>query len=117
MRILVSDAALAPWADPDTTVCIRVEGDSMEPALRDGDLVAVDHAQADPTDGGIFVVRTDDGLVAKRLRRASGRWEMASDNPAYDARAFCQGDRIIGRVAWVGPSRINDTYAGLEGMG
>ncbi len=96
---------LPDWARHDHMVCISVAGDSMEPALRDGDLAALDHSKNEPLDGGVFVIRTEDGLVIKRLRGRTGAWRLTSDNPRYPPRAVHAADRIIGRVAWSGPPR------------
>ena len=83
----------------------RRQRGSMEPGLRDGDLVALDHSKPDPIDGRVFVVRTDDGLVIKRLRGRPGAWTLTSDNRRYRPRPVRTADRIIGRVAWSGPPR------------
>ena len=77
----------------------------MEPTMRDGDLVALDHSFRDPADGRLFVLRTEDGLVVKRLRGEGHGWEMVSDNDAYKPRPAREDDRVIGRVAWAGPAR------------
>ena len=48
---------------------IRVQGDSMEPLLHDGDEILVDRAQRMLRDG-IHVVRLGDALMVKRLAPA-----------------------------------------------
>lgn len=97
---------LPDWARHDRMVCISVAGDSMEPALRDGDLVALDHSKDEPLDGRVFVVRTEDGVVIRRMRGRPGAWRLTSDNPRYPSRPVHATDRIIGRVAWSGPPRV-----------
>lgn len=82
---------------------IRVEGDSMEPTLADGDEILVDRDRRDVrARGGIFVVRLDGVIMVKRLHRAIGGIEVRSDNPGYAPR-ICPGDAIevIGQVAWL----------------
>ncbi len=98
-------SVLPGWARPDRLICIRAAGDSMEPGLRDGDLVALDHSKTEPIDGRVFVVRTEDGLVVKRLRGRPGAWTLTSDNRRYRPRPVRPADRIVGRVAWSGPPR------------
>ncbi len=108
VSIAVAARALASWAQPERLTCVRAAGDSMEPTIRDGDLVAVDPGRIDPLDGHLFAVRTDTGLVVKRLRRTGGRWSLTSDNPAHAPRPVAGDDRILGQVAWCGPQGRDD---------
>ncbi|MYH28702.1 MAG: hypothetical protein F4137_07550 [Acidobacteria bacterium] len=103
MSIAVATDALPTWARPERLTCVRAVGDSMEPTIRDGDLVAIDAGRTEPLDGRLFAVRTDAGLVVKRLRQAGARWLLASDNPAHEPRTVAEDDRILGEVAWSGP--------------
>lgn len=98
-------AVLPSWARAEGLICIRATGDSMEPAIHDGDLVVLDRTSAEPTDGQTFVLRTGDGLIVKRLRRRGAVWEITSDNPRYRPRGVAAEERVIGRVAWSGPRR------------
>lgn len=104
-RVRLRRSALPRWVSTRDLVCIRVSGDSMEPGIRDGDLLAIDHSRIEPTDNRKFAVATDDGLVVKRLRRAGAGWELMSDNPEQAPRNRPMGeeDRIVGQVAWNGP--------------
>ena len=104
-RVRLRRSALPRWVNTRALVCIRVSGDSMEPGIRDGDLLAIDHSRIEPTDNRKFAVSTDDGLVVKRLRRTGSGWELASDNPkqASRNRPMRRDDRIVGQVAWNGP--------------
>ena len=55
--------------------------------------------------GRIFVVRTEDGLVAKRLGKDNaGGWVLLSDNPGWETVPMRRGDEIIGEVRWSGPT-------------
>jgi len=103
VSIAVSADALASWARPGRLTCVRAAGDSMEPNIRDADLVVVDAARTDPLDGQLFAVRTDGGVVIKRLRQNRGRWLLASDNRAHPSQPVAEDDRILGQVAWCGP--------------
>ena len=83
---------------------IAVEGDSMEPTLRDGDEILVDCAPRPPRDG-IHVVRVDGALLVKRLAFGRpGLIVLISDNrPAYDPVELAPAEvEIIGRVVWKG---------------
>ena len=103
VSIAVALAALASWARPDRLTCVRAAGGSMEPTVHDGDLVAVDAGRTDPLDGQLFAVRTDTGLVIKRLRRTRGDWLLTSDNRSHPPQRVAEDDRILGQVAWCGP--------------
>ena len=104
-RVIFHRALLPAWVRAEHLVWVRATGDSMEPTMRDGDLVALDHSFRDPADGRLFVLHTEDGLVVKRLRGEGHGWEMVSDNDAYKPRPAREDDRVIGRVAWAGPAR------------
>lgn len=82
---------------------IRVEGDSMEPLLNDGDEILVDCTPR-PFRDGIHVVRLGDSLMVKRVASAGpGRIALLSQNLAYPPVEVA-GDEveIIGRVVWKG---------------
>ncbi len=101
--IELGPGALASWAQPERVTCFRVAGDSMLPTIRDGDLAAIDRGRIEPLEGQLFGVRTDEGLMVKRLRHIEGRWCLTSDNASYPPRPAEEEDRILGQVAWVGP--------------
>jgi Peptidase S24-like len=90
--------------DPAALTLIRVQGDSMVPTLMDGDDIMVEKgAAARPLKDGVYVLRMDDSLMVKRLRRlSSGNIAIVSDNPAH--RGWPDVDpalvQIIGRVVW-----------------
>lgn len=87
--------------DPAMLSAIRVEGDSMEATLRDGDEILVDRTPR-PLRDGIHVVRTGDALLVKRLDLAiPGKIALVSDNPAYRTIELAPDDvQVIGRVVW-----------------
>lgn len=83
---------------------IRVEGDSMEPTLCDGDDILVNRdARTIDRRGGVYVIRLDGLVMVKRLRVVVGGVEVVSDNPAYPVR-HCSREAVdvLGRVAWLG---------------
>lgn len=92
--------------EPANVSLIRVDGDSMQPTLSDGDDIMVDKGAAlKPLRDGIHVIRIDGSLMVKRLARApGGRLSILSDNPAYPG--WPDRDpaemQVIGRVVWVG---------------
>jgi len=94
---------------PQDLYLIHVDGESMEPTLRPGDMILIDHRTASslPRDG-IYVLRMDDTLLVKRLQRLPGSVvKVTSDNPAYepfalDLKQSAAEVGIIGRVVWCG---------------
>ncbi len=62
---------------------LEVRGDSMEPVLRDGDLVAVDRGRRDVKSGGIYVVRIGEELFIKQIDLDGNLWRCVSFNGAY----------------------------------
>ena len=82
---------------------IRVEGDSMEPILNDGDEILIDRAPR-PFRDGIHVVRLGDTLMVKRVASAGpGRVALLSQNLAYPpVEVAAEEVEIIGRVVWKG---------------
>jgi phage repressor protein C with HTH and peptisase S24 domain len=83
----------------------RGEGDSMEPTLRDGDIVIVDTAQnAVNSQDRVWCIGHGDLGMIKRLRaRPDGGIEIMSDNSAVSSFIAYDGEvQIIGRVVFIG---------------
>jgi len=85
---------------------IRVDGDSMEPTLRDGDDIMV--ALTGDTEhrrDGIYVLRMDETLMVKRISFGpDSRLSIISDNHVYPPRHGLTREQthIVGRVVWAG---------------
>ena len=100
------------WLDRhglDATQCtvIAVRGDSMEPTLWEGASILVNRGRAEWRRGGIFVIRTSDGLVVKRAGESeAGEQVLVSDNPEH-RMIPCPGDaEIVGQVVWTARTLI-----------
>ena len=80
---------------------LRIRGNSMEPDIRDGDVVIVRQQDyADDGDVVIALINGDDG-VCKSFHRSNGTVVLASKNPAYAPMVFGPNGpplRILGRV-------------------
>lgn len=93
--------------DPKHLVLIETRGDSMEPTIRDGDILTVDIAPGQPLQHSqLYVVRVDDNLMVKRLElRLDGGLIVHSDNPRYAPETVVRADldtlHILGRVLLV----------------
>lgn len=84
---------------------IKVQGESMQPTLNDGDLIMIDRSRTDLNYDGLFVLRFGESLQVKRVGRSpsQGFVEIISDNPAYGRRDWpTDGIDVLGRVIWIG---------------
>lgn len=88
--------------EPARLIALKVRGDSMTPALYDGDTVIVNTADTKLADSHVFAVNYDGEAVIKRLSRDIGEWWLTSDNrdQAKYSRKLCRSREciIIGRV-------------------
>lgn len=83
---------------------LQIHGDSMEPRMRDGDVVIV-RVQED-ADSGDTVVATVNGTDAtcKRLRKYKDGLELIATNPSYEPMYFSEQEvaekpvKILGKV-------------------
>ena len=94
-------------AAPSMMRVMDVQGDSMTPTLKDGDVVLVDMNQRSPVPPGVFVLHDGMGLVAKRLEYVPmsepPRVRIISDNQQYSPyECTAEEVNIVGRVRWYG---------------
>lgn len=83
---------------------LQIHGDSMEPRMKNGDIVIV--RQQDDAESDDIVIATVNGTDAtcKRLKKYQDGIALISSNPAYDPMYFSNKEieekpvRIIGRV-------------------
>jgi len=88
---------------PLSLALFRVSGESMEPTLRDRDVIMVDRTAREIQGERIFVLRIDSEAYIKRLRLLAGEVEISSDNPAYRTWSRPLAEVVvIGRVVWLG---------------
>lgn len=89
----------------ENLAALRIEGDSMEPTLRDGDVVMLDRgAVARPTDG-VWVIEINGHLSVKRLAFTAEGVEIISDNvEKYRTRMMPASEQpermLVGRVIY-----------------
>ncbi|HEY7615637.1 MAG TPA: S24 family peptidase, partial [Terriglobales bacterium] len=91
--------------NPRYTSLLRVRGHSMEPLIRNGDILAVDSFQTDKSelDSKIVVASHEEGgLCVSRLRRYEAIELLESENHEYASVVLGNncGWRIVGRVLW-----------------
>lgn len=98
--------APADWCpNPAYTSLLRVKGHSMEPLIRNGDIVAVDAFQTERAElyGKILVAsHPQKGLCVTRLHRYDSLDVLEAENREYDAVVLSKasGWRIVGKVLW-----------------
>lgn len=87
----------------DHAYALEIQGDSMLPLYRDGDIIVVSPA-AQLRKGDRVVVKTRGGeVMAKELARKTGqKIDLKSLNPAHDGRQLAINDIVwIARILWV----------------
>ena len=90
--------------EPAHCAIIHVRGESMEPTLPDGCSILVDRTRTRCQEGRIQVLRTDDGIVVKRLARGKDGWLLISDHPAWPPRPWDRDTVPLGEVRWMARS-------------
>jgi DNA polymerase V len=82
---------------PSATFFFRLEGDSMFPLMRDGDLLVVDRAKA-ARSGHVVVAVHNGELTVKRLRQQGKTAWLQPENPAYPPLPCLEETEIWGVV-------------------
>ncbi len=95
-------------ANPGDLVLVMMSGESMAPTLGKDDILLVDSAPGKARSDGIYLSRSTDVLLVKRLQfLPDGNIRVISDNPAYEPFTVYPAEsdidfKIIGRVVWAG---------------
>jgi DNA polymerase V len=70
---------------PSATFFVRAQGLSMiGVGIHDNDILVVDRS-LEPVPGKIVVCALNGELTVKRLKRKNGQWQLAAENPDYQA--------------------------------
>lgn len=87
---------------PSSTLrLITAMGSSMRPRIEDGDLLMITTAEPKFKDGGIHVLRRDNQLLVKHVRRERDGFLLISENPSSETQFVHAPEiEIIGRVLW-----------------
>lgn len=96
------DEINVPQITDGNAYALKIAGDSMKPAYRDGDVILVSPA-APVRKGDRVVVKTNDGevLVKELKRRSTNSIELLSINAEHDDRKLSMKDVAwIARVLW-----------------
>jgi phage repressor protein C with HTH and peptisase S24 domain len=98
--------APAPWCpNPGYTSLLRVKGHSMEPLIKNGDILAVDSYQTERSAlyGKVVIAASEQkGLCVSRLRRYDSLDVLEGENRQHDPVVLTKasGWKIVGRVLW-----------------
>lgn len=96
-------------AKPADLDLIYVRGKSMEPDLRPGDIILLDHTDTQASSEGVYVCYMNGAVIVKLLQRLPGAIiKVVSKNPDFESytvilaeeAAKPDGFRVIGRVVW-----------------
>jgi phage repressor protein C with HTH and peptisase S24 domain len=92
---------------PQNLALLTASGDSMDPTIRDGDLLLVDTSARRIEGSFIYVLAIGGGLLVKRIHlRRDGSVLLKSDNPKYDAEEVPAAEtptlEVLGQVIWQG---------------
>ena len=88
--------------DPTHCVVMTARGESMGPTLPDGCSILVNRDQTRRRVGRIYVLRTGEGLVAKRAGKGEGAgWQLVSDHPAWKPIPWPRDAEVLGEVRWM----------------
>jgi phage repressor protein C with HTH and peptisase S24 domain len=96
---------------PEQLLVETALGESMQPGIRDGDLLFVDTSEDRFRSFGVYVVEIAGERLVKRVQpKLDGSVTLISDNAAYETEhvpsAQAAEIRVIGRVMWTcGPLR------------
>ena len=105
-RIVAYGTFLEGWLrnvahiDPEQAFICEVRGRSMEDLLEDRDLVLGERKDVVDRQEDIYALQLNGHLYVKYVLELSDRYELRSENPAFDPREVTAEDdfRIIGRV-------------------
>lgn len=82
---------------------VEARGDSMEPTIRDGDVLTVDITPGQTIEhGALYVLRVGENLLVKRVEQRLHSVVLHSENPRYDPEAVARDEldqlHILGQV-------------------
>jgi len=100
------DFLRASMIPQDKAVTMFVRGDSMDPVIKDGDMILIDQHDTEPRDGGIYLLNLAGALMVKRIFRLPAGWRLHSENTKYQPTDVIGDElsslKIFGRVRWFG---------------
>ncbi len=94
----------------ESLAVVSAEGDSMEPTVRDSDILLVDTSVQTVRADGIYLIEKSGELRCKRLQTlVGGGVKIRSDNPKYETEEVSADHaellRVVAKVIWIGGER------------
>ncbi|WP_417841999.1 XRE family transcriptional regulator [Terasakiella sp.] len=90
----------------DQLAIVTVQGDAMEPTLKDGDQALIDLTHQTLDRAGLFVFQEGNAAGIRRVlpELGRGRVQIKPENPNYGDPEFVDPDAVkaLGRVIWIG---------------
>lgn len=87
---------------PSNIKMLRVQGDSMQPTINEGDWVWVDTSNNFISSDGMYLIKMHTGLAVKRLQSGLSNIVIKSDNASYsDITADVGEVQIVGKVVYI----------------
>lgn len=97
---------LANIGDPQSVVCMRMVGNSMEPEIKDGDYLLIDRSLTNIYAGHVYALGIEETVVIRRVERLPRKMLLHCDNDKYSTLTISGQDRLniqtLGRLVWVG---------------
>lgn len=101
-RLPIAEFKSITSSNPENLRMLRVQGDSMQPTINEGDWVWVDTSNNYIGSDGMYLIRMATGLAVKRLQSGLSNVVIKSDNPTYsDITADVGEVKIIGKVVYI----------------
>ncbi|WP_062260008.1 XRE family transcriptional regulator [Endozoicomonas arenosclerae] len=83
---------------------VTISGDSMLPTFQDGDQVLVDMSRKSVQSEAVYLIQTEDGLMAKRVKQNQHELSITSDNPEYPGWTLdlkkLEENPVVGKIVW-----------------
>ena len=88
--------------DPQQCYMVKVMGEAMAPTLPDGCLVLVNPGGKDRENDRIYLVRSNYGLIARRVKMGpSGGQVMVPDNATLNDPVWPPVEDVLGELVWM----------------
>jgi phage repressor protein C with HTH and peptisase S24 domain len=100
---VTEDMIRREWkANPKYTIMAHVKGDSMQPLLKNGDIVVIDKSKTEIRKG-LYVCRAENELFVKNVTFLKDTVVLTSENTAYEPIIVkYESFELIGQVVWYG---------------
>lgn len=101
-KLPVSEFKSITSGNPNNIKMLRVQGDSMQPTINEGDWVWVDTSNNFIGSDGLYMIRMATGLAVKRLQSGLNDVVIKSDNTSYSDITASVGEiQIVGKVVYI----------------